>query len=358
MKNIFSCKKLRQCYEDMLNELLDRDETPCIEEASIGYSTLEVYLKALKKYCYDVFDVLEDHDHMTFESRILYEVHLAHASTTPTPSDNTKRTDEGDDAVPIFIIDAGQEAGVDAVMFVLFIIEQLVACEEYDHMLENVRWVILPAINPDGQEYAKFTSATWKKNLTPLTDDTSFGVDVSRNFDAQWSACPRVDWGFSPIYPGPTAASENETIFLQNILSKHKKDAKMYLSIRRDGHSISYPYAHSKTTPSNINALSKIAAEVSSRVNQRAGGVHVFTNSSIYESEGKAHCGHSVDFAYDLGIYLSFEMRVFLSSNYRIMSMFQTMPKGYEATLRNAYFSGIKELYNALTNEKKYGRLK
>ncbi|CAB3228890.1 unnamed protein product [Arctia plantaginis] len=345
---MFSCKSLRRCYQDMLNDLLDMDEVPCVEDAAIGLSTLTVFLKALKQYCYDVFDVLGDH--MTFEGRTLYEVHLAHGA----PPSNIPKGERTDEPKPIFIIEAGQEGGSESVMMALFIIEQLVACEEYDHMLRNVRWVILPCTNPDGQEYSRYSKIPWKKNLKPSQDDASFGVDLTRNFESQWGACPKVDWGFSQIYPGPQAASENETMFIKNVLSKHKKDAQVYLSIKRDGHSINYPYAYTRSQTQNHNYLNKVAADVSARVNQRTASVHLFTNSSIFEAEGKAHCGHSVDYAYDLGIPLTFEMRVFLGSESLIMSKFQSMPRGYETSLRNGYFVGIREIYNQIVHEKKY----
>lgn len=126
------------------------------------------------------------------------------------------------------------------------------------------------------------------------------------------------------------------------------------MSIKRDGHSINYPYAYTRAQTQNYNYLNKIAADVSARVNQRTASVHLFTNTSIFEAEGKAHCGHSVDYAFDLGIPLSFEMRVFLGSESLIMSKFQTMPRGYETSLRNGYFVGIRELYNELIHDKKY----
>lgn len=100
-----------------------------------------------------------------------------------------------------------------------------------------------------------------------------------------------------------------------------------------------------------------MAGEVTARVNQRTGGVHLFENMSIIEAEGKRHCGHSVDYAYDIGIPLSYEMRVFLGSDNKIMSKFQQLPRGYENSLRNGYFSGIREIFNVLINEKKYGKV-
>lgn len=159
------------------------------------------------------------------------------------------------------------------------------------------------------------------------------------------------------MYQGPKANSENETIFIKDVLERNKKDTKIYLSIKQDGHYIGFPYAFDARDPNPKERYTRVASEVASRVNQRAGSIQYFLNDTIYALRGKAHCGHSVDYAADMGIPLSFEMRVFLGSDNEIMSMFQTLPRGYADSLRNGYTSGIRELYNAITNDKKYGNL-
>ncbi|XP_021182185.2 carboxypeptidase B [Helicoverpa armigera] len=338
---------MRVCYEDMLRTLVDRDEASCIEDAAIGASTVTIFLKAVRQYCSDVINVINEH--MTYEGRHLYEVILnAHSPQEKTDEQASK---------PVVIIEAGQQGGTESVGLALFLIEQLVACREYGAMLEQITWVILPCTNPDGQEYSRYSQVPWKKNLKPSEDSLSYGVDITRNFDNQFSSCPRVESGFSPIFPGPGPASENETVFIKSIIAKYKKDAKVYLSIRRDGHSIHYPYGYTKNTPANPTMLHRVAGEMAARINQRAAGVHLFINNSVFESEGKPHCGHSVDYAYDSGIPLSYEMRVFLGADNKILTKFQTLPRGYENSLRNGYFSGIRELYNIIINEKKYGRI-
>lgn len=40
---MFSCKTLRRCYQEMLNDLLDMDEVPCVEDAAIGLSTVSTF---------------------------------------------------------------------------------------------------------------------------------------------------------------------------------------------------------------------------------------------------------------------------------------------------------------------------
>lgn len=187
-------------------------------------------------------------------------------------------------------------------------------------------------------------------------DKVSFGVDISRNFDEHWE-CTKAESGFASNYPGPLPASEKETVFIKDVVNKHKKNAKIYLTIRRDGHHIGYPNAYADKTPVNKKQLKMIAGEVAQKVNLRSGGVHSFKNDSIYNLEGKERCGHSVDWVTAIGIGWAFEMRIYLESSKRLMSMFQTLPRGYDNTLRNGYFTGIRELYAVLTNKKKYGNL-
>ncbi|XP_047521983.1 zinc carboxypeptidase A 1-like [Pieris napi] len=323
----------------MLNSLLDVDEDPCVENVAIGASTIIVYLQALKQFCGHAIKV--DEENATFEGRTLYEVVL---NTTEEVERQSK---------PVIVIEAGQEAGSGPVMLALFIIEQIVACEEYSEMMDKVTWVILPCTNPDGQEYLRCGQEPWHKNRKPLQNKLTYGVDISRNFDDSWTTCPVSDNIFSSNYPGPSAASENETQFISNVLAKYKQDLKAYVSIRRDGHSILYPFASKAVTRTDLEKAQSTAGEIAGKINQRAGNIQWFLNSSIFDMNGEARCGHSVDYAYNkLGIPYSYEMRVFPDSTTRIMSKFQTFPKGYETSLRNGYFSGIRELYNIVVNEK------
>lgn len=197
----------------------------------------------------------------------------------------------------------------------------------------------------------------WRKNRRKLEEKGCIGVDVSRNFDTNWGACPKVENAFSSVYPGKSPSSENETIFVKQVLEKYKRHIKAYVSIRRNGHAILYPYAHAKNLHTDAQ-LEGAAADITAKVNQRAGTVHLFSNTSIFEFEDKARCGHSVDYAHSLGIPLSYEMRVFLGSENHILSKFQTLPRGYENTLRMGYYNGIRELYNIVAKERQYGKNK
>ncbi|XP_050674442.1 zinc carboxypeptidase-like [Leptidea sinapis] len=330
------CKTMRPCYEEMLNNLLDVEEDPCIENVAIGASTISIFLRAIKQYCGELVELNDNH--YTYENRILYEVVVKSQST---------------EAKPKIMIEAGQQAGSMPVMMALFLIEQLVACEEYSDMLSKADWVFLPSTNPDGQEYLRNDREPWKKNMVPIDDTLSLGVDISRNFDASWKDCGINDNVFSADYPGPAPNSENETVFITEMLEKHKTNLKVYVSLRRDGHALLYPLASSRKALTTLKEAQNKAGDIANKINQRSGTLQWFRNSSIYDMNGQAFCGHSVDYAFNkYAIPYAYEMRVFPESDTRILSNFQTLPKGYDVSLRNGYFTGIRELYNLVFNVK------
>lgn len=65
---------------------------------------------------------------------------------------------------PVIIIEAGQQGGTEPVGLALYLVEQLVACEEYENMLNRVTWVVLPCTNPDGQEYSRYVCYCFKNS--------------------------------------------------------------------------------------------------------------------------------------------------------------------------------------------------
>ncbi|XP_063540132.1 carboxypeptidase B1-like [Cydia strobilella] len=334
------CKMVRQCYVDMLVDLHEQDEAMCIDDVEVGTSTYMVYFKALQKYCSSVFNVTSQY--MTAESRNLYEV------TVYMPNEDNE--DKKNENVPVILMEAGQTGGVEPLRLILSFIERLVACEENDNMIQNVRWVFLPCTNPDGLEYTRFDRPDWAKNTRKLEGSGSYGVAISKNFDSHWNECEKVKSMLDKYYPGPSPASEIETKFIRNTLLKYKDDIKAYLSLRREGqHGLLYPHAFSDKTDDVDPRQVKIAELISLKVNQRGGGLQAFVNDSIYRINNKPMCGNSVDYAHAQGIQLPYELRVGFEKDLEILKTFQTVSANHDAALRASYFSGIRELHALVT---------
>ncbi|XP_041984635.1 zinc carboxypeptidase A 1-like isoform X2 [Aricia agestis] len=288
-----------------------------------------VFLHALYKYCGKVIQVKKSG--VTYVGRTLYEVVINGSSW-------------GNSSKSVTVIDAGQDASEAPVGFALYLIEQLVACMEYQKMIDHIRWVILPSTNPDGMEYSRAKHEYWKKN-TRLINNLSYGVDITRNFEVAWADCSAANNSFSQDYPGHQANSENETIFIRNTIQKYSESTKAYVSLRRDGHGIFYPFANENSSNNGTETAKEVAGYVASKVNQEI-FLHLFQNDSIFNANIKPHCGHSVDYVFKtFAVPYAFEMRMFVESSNEITSKFHRMPKGYGSSLTAEYFAGIKELY-------------
>lgn len=192
----------------------------------------------------------------------------------------------------------------------------------------------------------------WKKNQFFSFENQINGVDITRNFDDAFHDCGLMYNGYSPEYQGSKALSEAESTFITKTLNKYKNKLRAYVSIRRDGHALLYPYASNNATIYGVKKLKEKAAEIAAKVNHKSGFIEMLVTSSIIEMNSKPHCGHSVDYVFNkFDQPYAYEMRVFLESDHRAMSKFQTLPRGYEGNLKMGYLSVIKELYNIVVSE-------
>jgi hypothetical protein len=89
---------------------------------------------------------------------------------------------------------------------------------QYTEWVDEREIWIVPAVNPDGLVYSETTSYFWRKNRR--NNGTSFGVDPNRNYAYQWGHdnIGSSGSGSSPVYRGPSAASEPEIQAVQNFV--------------------------------------------------------------------------------------------------------------------------------------------
>lgn len=96
-------------------------------------------------------------------------------------------------------------------------------------LLEAFEFWCVPLANPDGYEYSRQVNPMWRKNRGPSGEEEPRGVDLNRNFAADFrrqADSPnneQDDWGASDRpgsaqYRGKGPASEPETQYLQNLL--------------------------------------------------------------------------------------------------------------------------------------------
>ena len=86
-------------------------------------------------------------------------------------------------------------------------------------------WFV-PIVNPDGYQYTFDVERLWRKNLRDNNRDGQItvgdGVDSNRNYDEKWNYDKEgsSDNFSADDYRGPSAASEPETVAIQNLLKR------------------------------------------------------------------------------------------------------------------------------------------
>jgi len=107
-------------------------------------------------------------------------------------------------------------------MTVMFITNQLI--NQYGknanitHFLDNLEFIIVPIVNPDGYEYTWAHQRLWRKNRRKNTG-SSYGVDLNRNWDSNWGGSGSSGDPTSDIYRGPSVFSEPESKAVSNYVN-------------------------------------------------------------------------------------------------------------------------------------------
>lgn len=133
---------------------------------------------------------------------------------------------------------------------------------------------ILPMSNPDGRKFAE-DGSYWRKNTNPTNGCTSsYGVDLNRNSSYKWG-----DAGTSPCdetYQGPSAASEPETVFIQEVVRSLFPDERgpldddpapadyqgLFITLHSYSELVLFPYGWGYAQAPNHTALQTLARKM------------------------------------------------------------------------------------------------
>ena len=83
--------------------------------------------------------------------------------------------------------------------------------------------------NPDGYAYTR-QERNWRKNRRDYGGSCQ-GVDINRNFAYRWSQVGSSSNPCTEVYHGPSAASELETVAIQNHMASIGSRARYFLDV-------------------------------------------------------------------------------------------------------------------------------
>uniref|UniRef100_A0A672G3N1 Carboxypeptidase B2 (plasma) n=1 Tax=Salarias fasciatus TaxID=181472 RepID=A0A672G3N1_SALFA len=167
------------------------------------------------------------------------------------------------------------------------------------HILDSMDVYVLPVLNPDGYRYTWTTNRMWRKNRSVSPASSCIGVDLNRNFDANWCTEGASPDPCTEIYCGAFPESEPEAQAVADFLRSHKDSVQLYLTIHSYSQLLLFPFSYKLEETENhrdlVGSAQKIRRYYRNVYRYGAGA------KTIYLAPGG-----SDDWAYNLGIKYSF----------------------------------------------------
>uniref|UniRef100_H3DAK6 Carboxypeptidase B2 (plasma) n=1 Tax=Tetraodon nigroviridis TaxID=99883 RepID=H3DAK6_TETNG len=143
----------------------------------------------------------------------------------------------------------------------------------------------------------------WRKNRSVSKSGNCIGVDLNRNFDANWCTEGASDEPCSEIYCGAFPESEPETQSVAHFLRSHKDSVKLYITIHSYSQMLLFPYSCTSDEAENHNEMLEMVQEAAQKIRR------YYRNTYKYGAGAKTIYlapGGSDDWIYDLGVKYSF----------------------------------------------------
>jgi carboxypeptidase A2 len=149
---------------------------------------------------------------------------------------------------PIILVDAGMIARdwMSSMAAINLVHELVDHAYDFEQILREVEFVVIPSANPDGKEFSHNSQRSWVKNRNPNAGSACVGVNLNRNFGASWGTVDSETFDCAETYAGARAKSERESDAISHEIEKLSARIVAYVSIQSGGQSVMYPYWVSK----------------------------------------------------------------------------------------------------------------
>lgn len=183
--------------------------------------------------------------------------------------------------------------------------------KEDSWLLENVDWIIVPIVNPDGYEFTRSENRMWRgtRSINRFINTTCLGVDGNRNFDVSWNTTGVSQDPCTQTYPGGEPFSEPETRHIRDLMHEHIDRLHFYMNIHSHGNYVLYPYGSGENPPDTA-VVHFVGAAMGAAMDARKidlAGHYLVGNSMrmLYGTSGSAQ-----DYAAKIGVPLAYTLEL------------------------------------------------
>ncbi|XP_072541176.1 carboxypeptidase O-like [Salminus brasiliensis] len=126
--------------------------------------------------------------------------------------------------------------------------------EKMKEMVQNLDFYVTPVLNIDGYEYTWINENTrlWRKSRSsPPAGCSCYGVDLNRNFNANWGTVGVSNDCCSNTYCGESPVSEKEAQAVTEFVKNMTNEIICFLTIHSYGQQVLLPYGHPQVVAPN-----------------------------------------------------------------------------------------------------------
>uniref|UniRef100_A0A3B3UE68 Carboxypeptidase B2 (plasma) n=1 Tax=Poecilia latipinna TaxID=48699 RepID=A0A3B3UE68_9TELE len=212
---------------------------------------------------------------------------------------------------------------------------------EMTQILDNMDFYVLPVMNPDGYKYTWTNRRMWRKNRSPQKGTSCIGVDLNRNFDANWCTTGASSNPCDETYCGSFPESEPESQAVANFLRSHKESIQIYLSIHSYSQMLIIPYSCSVDEAENYSELYEMVKTAADKIRRYYRNTYTYGAGAqiIYLAPGG-----SDDWAYNLGIKYSFTFELQDRGRYG----FLLPPSHIQGACNEALITTLAKMYKSV----------
>lgn len=142
--------------------------------------------------------------------------------------------------------------------FVKEIVQSYKTDKRLEQMLQNLDIYVTPVINVDGYIYSWTNNSTrrWRKSRSsPPAGSSCYGIDLNRNFNANWGTVGVSFDSCADTYCGAGPGSEPEAKAVMDFVGSMVKKVICFFTIHSAGQLILLPYGHPQITAPNYHEL-------------------------------------------------------------------------------------------------------
>ncbi|XP_069011373.1 carboxypeptidase O-like [Embiotoca jacksoni] len=195
--------------------------------------------------------------------------------------------------------------------FVKEILDLYKTNKKVEEMLQNLDIYVTPVINVDGYMFtwANDSARLWRKSRSlPPPGSSCYGVDLNRNFNANWGTVGVSFDSCENTYCGKSAGSEPEAKAVMDLVGELAGETLCFLTIHSAGQLLLLPYGHPHISAPNYKELVSVGEAAAAEMKKLHGMSYTVGTSPqiLYPNSGSSR-----DWARLIGIPFSytFELR-------------------------------------------------